>query len=60
MVNTRPSHWPSTLLITVMCLVGVCALPAAVFLLLIGSAFIEEWQETQPGGRGHHPPAETR
>ncbi len=24
---------------------------------ILGSAFVEEWQETQPGGRGYRPPA---
>lgn len=121
--DTPPSRLPSILLITVMCLLGVCALPAAGFFVVMGlhggavlspplligapalvaypvgawlwlrarrpkstgrawllallglllvvgtsvvpvailsSAFAEEWQETQPGGRGYRPPAGPR
>ena len=118
METARPSQVPSGLLITVMCLFGVFALPAALFFVLLGisgdagpspflvlglglptlvayavgvwlwfrarrapttgrawllaalgllpvvgtptlpvallgGTFVEEWQETQPGGRGY-------
>jgi hypothetical protein len=35
---------------------GTSALPVT----LLGGAFVEEWQETQPGGRGYQPPAGSR
>lgn len=133
METTRPSRLPSRLLITVICLLGPCALPAAMFFLLsgvsvsrlsgtsgdpgpslvlvlglgvpallayptavwlwsrsrrvgstarawslavlglllvvgtstvpvtlLGAAFTEEWQETQPGGRGYQPPGDAK
>ncbi|MEH0933913.1 hypothetical protein [Micromonospora psammae] len=123
MEKARPSRLPSALLITVMCLIGICGLPAAGFFVLVGitgdagfspplvigvptliaypvavwlwlrarrpknagrawllatlglllvvgtsvvpvvivgSALVEEWQETQPGGRGYQPPAAPR
>ena len=120
METARPSQVPSWLLFTVMCVLGMCALPAAVFfvlsgisgdsgpspflvfvfgvptlvaypmalwlwfrarrgrstgrawvlsglglllivgtsalpVVLLGGAFVEEFQETQPGGRGYQP-----
>jgi hypothetical protein len=124
METARPSQLPSWLLITVTCMLGICALPAALlfvlsgisgdsgpsaFLLglgvpvlvaypvavwlwsrtrrvpsagrawllaaiglflvvatstlpvaLLGGTFVEEWQETQPGGRGYQPPDGSR
>lgn len=123
MKNARPSRLPSALLITAICLIGICGLPAAgIFVLLglrgdegisppvmigapaliaypvavwlwlrarrpkstgrawllatlglllvvgtsfvpvtvLGSALAEEWQETQPGGRGYRPPTAPR
>ncbi len=120
MENARPPRLPGILLITVACLVGICALPSAAYFVLIGiaggsdpgpglvigapvlvaypvavwlwlrarrprstgrawllavlglllvtgtaivpvtiigTALVDEWRETQPGGRGYEPPA---
>jgi hypothetical protein len=125
METARPSQLPSWLLLTVMCMLGICTLPAALFFVLsgisgdsgpspflvlglgvpalvaypvavwlwsrarrvrstgrawllaalglllvvgtstlpvalLGGAFVGEWQETQPGGRGYQPPNGSR